>query len=158
MKVLGPALLAIATMVSALAIAIIRDSYHLADYRWAVPYLLAFIVGSIGAAVISFFLASHKASKDKPIAPIQANMQIVQAKPSINVDLSFVPTGSPLVLRNAEHEAQIQEMMRRFRRHYNEAEARHPGKFYKPIIKPSPDDDIEVFMEAMRRIKVEYGR
>jgi hypothetical protein len=57
-----------------------------------------------------------------------------------------------------EWEAQVQDMMRIFRNAYNEAEARHPGKNAKPTITPSPDDNIEIFMEALRRIKKEYGR
>lgn len=59
---------------------------------------------------------------------------------------------------HAEWEASVKDMMRRFRRHYNEAEAKYPGKNIVPIIKPSPEDDLEVFNEAMRRIKIENAK
>ena len=52
-------------------------------------------------------------------------------------------------------EAKVGDMERRFRKHYNNTAAKFPGQYVVPIIQPSYDDDIEVFNEAMRRIKIE---
>jgi hypothetical protein len=60
---------------------------------------------------------------------------------------------SEATLPDIEWEARVQDMVRRFQRRYNETEAKFPGKHYTPNILPSPEDDIEVFNEAMRRIK-----
>jgi hypothetical protein len=45
-------------------------------------------------------------------------------------------------------------MMRRC----HETEAKYPGKNIVPIIKPSPEDNLEVFNEAMHRMKVEEAK
>lgn len=52
-------------------------------------------------------------------------------------------------------EAKVGDMERRFRKHYNDSAAKFPGQHVVPIIQPSDDDDIEVFNEAMRRLKTE---
>jgi hypothetical protein len=76
-------------MISTLTVAIIRDSYHLVDYKWAVPYLLVLIIVLVGSAIVSFALAGHTSRKSLPepaLPPLQANTQIVKldASPQIH--------------------------------------------------------------------------
>ena len=47
MKYIGGAFLALATMLCALTIAIAREGNMLAQYEWAVPYLVLAIIASL---------------------------------------------------------------------------------------------------------------
>lgn len=59
---------------------------------------------------------------------------------------------------NAEREAAIGEMMWKIRKLKNEVRSQHPGKNVVANVAPSPDDDIDIFREALRRIEAEDGR
>jgi hypothetical protein len=55
---------------------------------------------------------------------------------------------------NAIWEGKVAHMMDKIRIAQNEVQAEHPGKTLDfSNIQPGPDDDVQVFQEAMRRIK-----
>jgi hypothetical protein len=56
---------------------------------------------------------------------------------------------------NVLFEVKVADMIRKFRKQYNDAEAANPGKNIVPIIERLPEDDPDVFNEAMRRMKDE---
>ena len=78
----------------------------------------------------------------------------------------FVLAGASLMLavytvffskpdENAIFEAAVQTMMRRINKHYDNAQYRGDSVF--PTVNPSPGDNLDVFNEALRRVKKERG-
>jgi hypothetical protein len=55
-----------------------------------------------------------------------------------------------------QREQQVQEMIRRIRKIKDDSKSRNPKGM--PVIEPHPDEDLEIFRTALRRIEYEeYG-
>jgi hypothetical protein len=80
MKYIGPVLLTVATILSALTIAIVGKSDYLKEYIWAVPYLLVVIALSVGSAVIAFIKIGRQQVKEKGVPAASSVLR------DINVD------------------------------------------------------------------------
>ncbi len=53
---------------------------------------------------------------------------------------------------SADRERAIKEMMWQIQRTRNDCQEKHKGRHVVPTITPSPEDDPEIFLEAMRRL------
>ncbi len=87
-------------MLCGLTIAIIRESYHLANYGWAVPYLFGLIVLLVISAIVAFVRAGrgNKLKGDIPPPPISAE--------ELTSGIRFISPRSVLIC-HSRHELQM---------------------------------------------------